>query len=84
MARNFLFYDLETFGLDSRSDRIAQVAMVRTDMKLRVIEDPKVLMCRIAPDYLPSPSACLVTGITPQQTLKEGIGEFDFIRTIDE
>ena len=84
MARNFLFYDLETFGLDSRSDRIAQVAMVRTDMKLRVIEDPKVLMCRIAPDYLPSPSACMVTGITPQQTLKEGIGEFDFIRTIDE
>lgn len=84
MAQSFLFYDLETFGLDSRADRIAQAALVRTDMELRVIDDPIVLLCRIAPDYLPSPSSCLVTGITPQQTLKDGICEADFIKRINE
>lgn len=84
MAKSFLFYDLETFGLDSRSDRIAQAALVRTDMNLRPVSDPTVLLCRIAPDYLPSPESCLVTGITPQRTLKEGINEFDFITRLNE
>ncbi len=83
MAQSFLFYDLETFGLDSKADRIAQVAMVRTDMQLRVIQDPVVMLCAIAPDYLPSPSSCLVTGITPQKTLRDGICEFDFISRIN-
>lgn len=84
MAPSFLFYDLETFGLDPRADRIAQAALVRTDMELNVISDPVVLLCRIAPDYLPSPSSCLVTGITPQKTLKEGLCEFDFISRLNE
>ena len=83
MPSTFLFYDLETFGLDSKADRIAQAACIRTDMNLKVIKDPLVMLCRIAPDYLPSPSSCLVTGITPQQTLKEGIGEYDFITKLN-
>ena len=83
MPSTFLFYDLETFGLDTKADRIAQAACIRTDMNLKVIKDPLVMLCRIAPDYLPSPSSCLVTGITPQQTLKEGIGEYDFITKLN-
>ena len=82
MAQSFLFYDLETFGLDTKADRIAQAAMIRTDMKLRIIQDPVVMMCSIAPDYLPTPSSCLITGITPQQTLREGIPEYEFITRI--
>ncbi len=79
----FLWYDLETFGKNPRWDRVAQFAAVRTNEKFEVIEDPVVLYCRITPDYIPDPYACLVTGITPQETLEKGLREYDFIKAVD-
>jgi exodeoxyribonuclease I len=81
--QTILWYDLETFGINSQYDRIAQYAAVRTDMDLNIIEEPSVLYCRITPDYLPDPLACLVTGITPQKTLEEGVCEAEFIAQIN-
>ncbi len=81
--KSFLFYDLETFGLDPRASRIAQFACLRTDTNLNIIADPITMLCRIAPDYLPSPDSCLVTRLTPQMTLKDGLNEFDFITRIN-
>lgn len=37
-------------------------------MELNPVEEPVVLFGRISPDYLPSPEACLKTGITPRKT----------------
>ncbi|WP_308417703.1 exodeoxyribonuclease I [Methylogaea oryzae] len=37
---------------------------------------------RPAPDYLPDPIACLITGITPQVALEKGLGEADFAALI--
>ena len=37
---------------------------------------------RPSPDYLPHPEACLITGITPQQALQEGVPESEFIATV--
>ncbi len=68
MAATFLWYDLETFGRDPRWDRIAQFAAVRTDGQLNPIDEPIVLYGKISPDYLPSPEACLITGLTPKRT----------------
>ncbi|HNZ94435.1 MAG TPA: exonuclease domain-containing protein, partial [Sphaerochaeta sp.] len=50
---SILWYDLETFGLDSRGDRIAQFAAIRTDLDLRQIEEPTILYCKLSDDYLP-------------------------------
>ncbi|MGM0432722.1 MAG: exodeoxyribonuclease I [Spirochaetota bacterium] len=81
-SQSILWYDLETFGTNPQYDRIAQYAAVRTNLNLEQIEEPKVLYCRITQDYLPDPLACLITGITPQQTLEEGLKETEFIQEI--
>ena len=66
-SETFLWYDLETFGLNARYDRIAQFAAVRTDSNLNVIEEPHLFYCKLSDDYLPDPLSVLVTGITPQR-----------------
>ena len=78
------WYDYETFGVDPRRDRPAQFAGIRTDLELNIIGDPLVLYCRPANDFIPHPEACLVTGITPQKALAEGVCEAEFIRQINE
>jgi exodeoxyribonuclease-1 len=81
----FFWYDLETFGRDPRRTRIAQFAGVRTDTELNPIGDPVSLFCKPADDLLPSPEATLITGITPQRALREGLREAElFARVFDE
>ncbi|NLZ76807.1 MAG: exodeoxyribonuclease I [Spirochaetales bacterium] len=80
---SILWYDLETFGLDSRGDRIAQFAAIRTDVDLQPIEEPIVLYCKLSDDYLPDPLSCLVTGITPQEVNEKGLVEAEFIHRIN-
>jgi len=84
MAKSFLWYDLETFGLEPRYDRIAQFAAARTDERLEPTGERIVLYCKPSPDYLPSPQSCLVHGITPQFALEEGLGEYEFATRIRE
>lgn len=75
VAGSFLFYDLETFGADPRTSRIAQFAAIRTDCDLNQIDEPISVFVRPADDLLPSPGATMVTGIAPQQALAEGMSE---------
>lgn len=84
MADSFLFYDLETFGQDPRRTRIAQFAAVRTDAQLRVIDEPVSFYVKPADDLLPSPVATLITGITPQHALAEGVSEAEAFSRIQE
>lgn len=77
---SFYFYDLETTGLRAREDRVMQFAGQRTDMELNPTSEPDNFYIKITPDVLPSPDAVLVTGITPQKTLEEGISEADFLK----
>ena len=78
------WYDLETFGRDPYYDRIAQFAGIRTNDKFEPVDEPLVLYCRITPDYLPDPQACLLTGITPRETLEKGMSERDFAKRIHD
>ncbi|MBU0927373.1 MAG: exodeoxyribonuclease I [Spirochaetes bacterium] len=82
MAASILWYDLETFGLDPRHDRIAQFAGLRTNDELEPISDRLVLYCAVSPDYVPSPYSCLVHGISPRETLEKGIPEYEFAKAI--
>ena len=84
MIRSFYWHDYETFGVDPIHDRPCQFAGVRTDADLNIIEDPLIIYCRPSDDYVPSPQACLITGITPQKALAEGLPEAEFIAQINE
>ena len=84
MANSIYWYDYETFGTDPCYDRLAQFAGLRTDEELNVIGDPLVMYCRPADDTLPDPMACLVTGITPQKALAEGLVEAEFIAAVHQ
>ncbi|MCZ2104810.1 MAG: exodeoxyribonuclease I [Burkholderiales bacterium] len=79
----FLWHDYETFGTDPRRDRPAQFAAIRTDAALHEIGAPVMLYCRPGDDYLPDPGACLITGITPQRCLAEGVPEHAFAARIE-
>ena len=41
-----------------------------------------MIYCQMPVDYLPDPEACLITGITPQQTNQHGCCEAEFIAQI--
>lgn len=84
MPASFLFYDLETFGKDPRTTRIAQFAAIRTDADLNEVEAPISVYVQPADDLLPSPGATLVTGITPQQALRDGISEAEAFALIHD
>ncbi len=84
MTQSIYWYDYETSGTDPRRDRPLQFAGLRTDEHLEVIGEPLTLFCRPSDDQLPQPDACLITGITPQRALAEGLPEVAFIRRILE
>ena len=80
----FLWHDYETFGLNPRRDRPCQFAGIRTDAELNEVGEPLMLYCKPANDYLPDPSSCLITGITPQQCLERGVPEHAFAAQIEQ
>lgn len=79
----FFWHDYETFGRVPRRDRPAQFAGIRTDADLNEIGEPVMFYCQPAPDYLPDPGACLLTGILPQTCLAQGLPEHAFADAIE-
>lgn len=64
--------------------RPAQFAGIRTDEDLNITGEPLMIYCKLAEDSLPSPEACLVTGITPQEANEKGLPEAEFIKLIHD
>jgi exodeoxyribonuclease I len=81
-VNTIFWHDYETFGSDPRRDRPSQFAGIRTDEDLNIIGDPVLLYCKPAPDFLPDPGACRVTGISPQLALEKGVIEAEFCQRI--
>lgn len=81
-AKTLYWHDYETFGTDPKRDRPAQFAGIRTDEALNIIGEPLMVYCQPANDMLPYPQACLVTGITPQTAMQNGVPECVFIGKI--
>lgn len=83
MSENSIYwYDFEAFGKNPRRDRASQFAGIRTDENLNIISEPLVFYCAPADDFLPDPMACLITGISPQKALADGVCEAEFIKRI--
>ncbi|MCH2161607.1 MAG: exodeoxyribonuclease I [Phycisphaerales bacterium] len=89
----FLWHDYETFGSLSRPEdragtvapyraRPAQFAAIRTTMDLEEIGEPIEFHCQPSLEEPPSVDACLVTGITPQDTLERGLPERAFFERV--
>ncbi len=79
---SYFFYDYESFGISPSEDRPAQFAGIRTDSDFNIIGEPVMLYCKQTNDYLPSPEAVLVTGITPQECNEKGLSEPEFAAKI--
>ena len=79
-----LWHDYETTGLDKARDRPMQFAGIRTDLNLNVIGEPISLFCKFAPDTVPDPGACLLTGISPDRCEREGVNEAEFAKQIQK
>ena len=62
---HILYSRLRNLRQSPSLDRPAQFAGVRTDMDFNIIEEPLVIYCAPADDYLPEPEAVMITGITP-------------------
>ena len=84
MTATFLWYDLETFGRDARRSRIAQFGAIRTDLELNPVDAPISITCKPADDLLPSPTAVVLTGITPQRAERDGMIEAEFMARLHQ
>jgi len=80
MADTFLFYDIETSGLNRAFDQILELAAIRTDLELKELERFSARI-RLRPDVVPSPAAILVNRIRTEGFLS-GRCEYEAIREI--
>ncbi len=53
-------------------------------MNLNPIGEPVNILVKMTEDALPSPTAIAVTKITPQDTLRDGISEAEFVKYVQE
>ena len=62
MQNTYLFYDLETTGLNKCFDQVLQFAAIRTDKELNELEQHEIKI-KLNADVIPSPQALLTNNI---------------------
>ena len=80
MSDSYLFYDIETTGLNKAFDQVLQFAAIRTDLRLNEIERHSITI-KLRPDVIPSPQAILTNRISITD-LSSGLLEFDAVEQI--
>lgn len=80
--KTFLFYDIETTGLNKCFDQIMQFAAIRTDLQLNEIERHQFYV-QLNPDVIPSPEALITHRISIKECEK-GEKELDAIKKIHD
>jgi exodeoxyribonuclease-1 len=78
--KTFLFYDIETTGLNKCFDQVLQFAAIRTDSALNEIERYEINV-KLNPDCTPAPQALITHFINPYDN-PEAISEYDAIKHI--
>ena len=77
----YLFYDLETSGLNPIHDAVLQAAFIQADADLGVQRE-LTLRCRLPAHVVPSPDAMLVTGLTPTMLEEQRLGHLEMMAQI--
>lgn len=80
MTISYLFYDIESTGLNKAFDQVLQFAAIRTDHRLKEI-DRHDIKVKLRPDIIPSPLAILTNRI-PISDLVNGLCEYEASRQI--
>lgn len=75
MKQTYLFYDLETSGLNTVFDQILTFACIRTDETFTEV-DRNEIKVRLRPDVVPSPGALLVNRL-PVNEPGRGVFEYE-------
>ncbi|AIT08931.1 exodeoxyribonuclease I [Candidatus Francisella endociliophora] len=78
--QTFLFYDLETSGINNSFDQVLQFAAIRTDLDFNEIERFNFFV-KLNPDTTPSPMATITHHISIAQA-NTGVSEYQAIRKI--
>lgn len=78
----YLFYDIETTGLNKCFDQVLQFAAIRTDLALNEIARHNIQI-QLNCDVIPSPTA-MITHRIPLQEIQAGQSELDAIHEIHE
>lgn len=76
----YLFYDIETTGLNKCFDQILQFAAIRTDHQLNELERHEIQV-KLNSDVIPSPFA-VITHRIPISDYQKGISEYEAIQQI--
>lgn len=82
MHPTYLFYDIESTGLNKCFDQVMQFAAIRTDMDFKELERHEFFV-KINPDTIPSPGASLVHQISIAQA-NAGLSELEAIQKIHQ
>jgi len=80
MTSSYLFYDIETTGLNKAFDQVLQFAAIRTDRQLNETER-HIVTIKLRPDVIPSPRAILTNRI-PVTDFSSGLCEYETIGQI--
>ena len=81
----YVFYDTETTGTVKGYDQILQIAAIRTNGDLDVIDHEKAafdLRCRRLSYQVPSPSALLVTDLEPDDLERAPLSHYELVRAV--
>jgi exodeoxyribonuclease-1 len=82
MTKTYLFYDIETTGLNKAFDQVLQFASIRTDRQLNEIKRFTIKI-QLRPDVIPSPAAVMTNRISLKDQ-STGLSEYEAIRQIHQ
>lgn len=80
MRNSYLFYDIETSGLNKCFDQVLQFAAIRTDLELQELERHEIFV-KLNPDVIPTPAAILVHQLSIGK-MQDGICEYEAVKKI--
>ena len=81
----FVFYDLETTGLDTSFDQIVQIAAIRVNDELEIEDDDRDVFerkCRRLPHIVPSPGALTTTNVSPNELERRNLSHYEMMSEV--
>lgn len=81
MERTYLFYDIETTGLNKAFDQVLQFAAIRTDTELNELERHEIII-DLNVDCVPTPQAMITHRIGLSELAEKGVSELAGIKKI--
>lgn len=77
----YVFYDTETTGLSPAYDQVVQFAAIVTDHNFKKLEELNI-RCRRRKHIVPSPTAMLITRVTPKVLEEQELSHFEMAAQI--